>query len=189
MPHFRLFEKKEKKRTVINYISYLAIPTVLLFAAIMILFIKKNTFDEFLVGIKDGMELSLSLMPTFIILMVGVSMVSASGLPELLAKYLEPVGERVGVPVELIPLIILRPISGSGSNAVLADIFEKYGADSFVGCCASVFMASSETMIYVITVYFASVKVKKTGYAIPAASIVMLICIYLSCAVCKRILF
>ena len=179
----------QKKAVIINYISYFAIPAVLLFTSIAILFFKKNTFDEFFTGIKSGMELSVSLLPTFIILMVGVSMVSASGLPDLLAKYLEPVGERIGVPVELIPLIILRPFSGSGSNAVLADIFEKYGADSFAGCCASVLMASSETMIYVITVYFSSIKVKKTGYAIPAASIVMLVCIYLSCAVCKRMLF
>ena len=174
---------------IVNYISYLAVPAVLLLASLIILLYKKNSFDEFLIGVKSGMEMSVSLLPTFIILMVGVSMVSASGLPELLAKYLEPLGERTGVPVELIPLIILRPVSGSGSNAVLADIFEKYGADSFAGCCASVLMASSETMIYVITVYFSSVKVKKTGYAIPAASIVMLLCVYLSCEMCRRMLF
>jgi spore maturation protein B len=121
--------------------------------------------------------------------MVGVSMVSASGFVELLSGYLEPLGEKVGVPIEIIPLIILRPISGSGSNAVLADIFEKYGVDSFASSCASVLMASSETMIYVITVYFSSIKVKKTGYAIPAAVIIMLLCIYLSCFVCRRLLF
>lgn len=172
-----------------SYISYIAVPSVILFSALLILFIKKDATSEFFLGMKGGIELSLSLLPTFVMLMVGVSMVSASGFVELLSGYLEPLGEKVGVPVELIPLIILRPISGSGSNAVLADIFEKYGVDSFASSCASVLMASSETMIYVITVYFSSIKVKKTGYAIPAAVIIMLLCIYLSCFVCRRMLF
>ena len=169
-----------------SYVSFFAIPFVLLLAGSIILFVRRDSFDEFLLGVKSGMDITVSLLPTFIVLMVGVSMVSASGLPELLSELLSPVGSRLGIPVELMPLILLRPISGSGSNAVLADIFEKYGADSMIGYCASVLMASSETMIYVITVYFSSIKVKKTGYAIPAATVVMLLCIYLSCAVCRR---
>lgn len=172
-----------------SYISYLAVPSMILVSALLILFIKKEAFEEFSLGVKSGVELSLSLLPTFVVLMVGVSMVSKSGFVEILSKYLEPVGDKIGVPVELIPLIILRPISGSGSNAVLADIFEKYGVDSFASTCASVLMASSETMIYVITVYFSSVKIKKTGYAIPAAFIIMLLCIYLSCSLSRRLLF
>lgn len=172
-----------------SYISHIAVPLVILVSAFLLLFIKKDATSEFFLGMKSGMELSLSLLPTFVMLMVGVSMVSASGFVELLSGYLEPLGNKIGVPVELIPLIILRPISGSGSNAVLADIFEKYGVDSFASGCASVLMASSETMIYVITVYFSSIKVKKTGYAIPAAFIIMLLCIYLSCAVCRKLLF
>lgn len=168
-----------------EFLSSLAVPSVILFIALMLLFSKRSYFDDFLEGAKDGLQTAISLLPTLVALMVAVSMLSASGAVDYVAGLLAPVGEAIGVPMELLPLIITRPVSGSGSTAILADLFDQYGPDSFVGLCASVLMGSSETMIYVIAVYFSSVNVRKTRHALPAALLTMIFCIFFSCLLCR----
>ncbi|NLK38980.1 MAG: spore maturation protein [Clostridiales bacterium] len=166
-------------------LSSLAIPSVILLISLMLLFSKHAYFDEFLEGAKDGLRTGVNLLPTLVALMVAVSMLSASGAVDYVAGLLAPLGEAIGVPMELLPLIITRPVSGSGSTAILADLFDKYGPDSFTGLCASVIMGSSETMIYVIAVYFSSVNVKRTRHALPAAFLTMIFCIFFSCLICR----
>lgn len=168
-----------------EFLSALAIPSVILFLSLILLFSKRAYFDEFLEGAKDGLQTAVNLLPTLVALMVAVSMLSASGAVDYLAGLLAPVGDAVGVPMELLPLIITRPVSGSGSTAILSDIFDKYGPDSFVGLCASVIMGSSETLIYVVAVYFSSVHIKKTRHTLPAAFLTMLFCVFFSCFVCR----
>lgn len=87
-------------------------------------------------------------------LVVSVSMLSASGAVDFLSSLLSPLFEKLGIPTGMLPLIIMRPFSGSGSNAMIADIFDKYGADSLTAKTASVLLGSSETILYVFAVYF-----------------------------------
>lgn len=166
-------------------LSSYALPLAVCLFSLVLLFSRKTGFEEFLSGAGEGVKTSVSLLPTLCALMVAVSMFSASGLPELLASFFAPLCRALGLPSALLPLVFLRPFSGSGSNALLASLFETFGADSGVGFAASVLLGSSDTLFYILTVYFGSVGGKKTRYAFPAALIVMLFCLFLSLAVCR----
>ena len=104
-------------------------------------------------------------------LLTAVSMLRASGAIELLTKWLSPVAAAVGIPAETLPLVLLRPISGSAALAVGADLMAVHGPDSLIGRTAAVMLGSTETTFYTISVYFGAAGVKKTRYTIPAALI------------------
>lgn len=172
---------------IIKAISSYIIPTVLVVASLIILFSKKDYFSAFLDGALGGAKSAVSLLPTMCALIVGVSMLSASGITDYLARLLKPVFNLVGIPSEIITLILTRPISGSASLATFTEIIKTYGADSMAGLCASVIMASSDTVIYVISVYFSTSKIRKTRHALPIALFVSIFCVFLSCIVCNLI--
>jgi spore maturation protein B len=159
-----------------EYLSSLAIPLILAFAGCLMLFGKTPYFDSFTEGAKDGLKSAVSLLPTLVALMAGVGMLRASGFTEVLSSAIAPLTVKVGIPSELLPLLLVRPFSGSASTAAFSALLEEYGADSFVSLCASVIMGSSDTMVYVISVYFSSVGIKKSRYTIPSAIIVMIFC-------------
>lgn len=128
-------------------------------------------FDVFLEGAIDGLKIVLKLTPTLIALLTAISMLRASGAIELFAAAASPVTTPLGIPPEILPLAILRPISGSGSISLLADIIKTCGADSLAAKMACTVCASTETTLYTIAVYYGSVKVSKTRYTLPAALI------------------
>lgn len=112
-------------------------------------------------------------------------MFTASGAAELLSKLLSPVLNKVGVPSELAPLLIVRPLSGSGATALLTDVFEKHGPDSFIGLCASVISGSSDTVFYVTSLYMSGAGATRSSYTLPCAIAVMMIGILLSCVLVR----
>jgi len=171
-----------------NTISSAIIPAVIFVVAVLALLPKKNYFEAFLAGAKEGAMTCFNLLPAMAALMVALSMLSASGALDALTAFLAPFGEKIGVPTEILPLLITRPVSGSASNAAFAELIERYGADSFPSLCAAVIMGSSDTLIYVISVYFSPTQVKYTRHAFPAAALTMLLCIFVSCGV-ARVLF
>jgi len=126
-------------------------------------------FEAFKEGAAEGIELALRIMPTLIALLCAIGMLRASGALDAAVAVLSPLAEAVSMPRELLPLALLRPISGSGSLALVSDIIKTYGADSYIGRCASVMMASTETTFYTIAVYFGAVNVKKTAHTVWAA--------------------
>ena len=168
-----------------DLISTLAIPLVICTAALLMLFGKKDYFSLFTEGAKNGLRTSVSILPTLIALMIAINMLNASGILDPLSNLLSPVAERIGVPTEIIPLLLTRPVSGSASTAAYSSLLERYGADSFPALCASVIMGSTDTMLYVICLYFSSVGIKKTRYAIPTALAVMLFSVFFSCLICR----
>jgi spore maturation protein B len=117
--------------------------------------------------------------------MVAVAMLNASGAVEFAARLLSPPADAVGVPADLLPLLLTRPFSGSASTAGFAALLERLGPDSFTGLCASVIFGSSDTVVYIISVYFSSVGIKQTRHAFPTAFAVMLFCIFFSCFLCR----
>ena len=186
--HFRQSKYKPffKGHTkMIEYLSSLAIPLILAFAGCLMLFGKTPYFDSFTEGAKDGLKSAVSLLPTLVALMAGVGMLRASGFTEILSSAIAPLTDKVGIPSELLPLLLVRPFSGSASTATFSALLGEYGADSFVALCASVIMGSSDTLVYVISVYFSSVGIKKSRYAIPCALAVMIFCIVFSCLICR----
>lgn len=165
--------------------SAYVIPFVLLCVALVVLLGKRDYFSSFLDGALSGAKSSVKLLPTMCALIVGVSMLSASGASSFLAKVFAPVLELLGVPAELFTLIITRPLSGSASIATFTELLSTLGPDSFGSLCASVILASSDTVVYVICVYFSGSGIKKTRYALPVALFVSLFCVFLSCMLCK----
>lgn len=171
--------------SALEILSSLIIPIVLLVAAMTILFGKSDYFSCFLSGIKDGALSALKLFPTLCALVVGVSVFSSSGVCDFLTTLLAPICDLLKIPPELFPLIITRPLSGGASLATFEEILSKCGVDSYEALCASLIMASSDTVIYVISVYFSTTKVKKTKYALPCALFVSVFCVFLSCIVAR----
>lgn len=128
-----------------------------------------SVFDTFLLGAKEGMVSAVKLLPTLIGLVLAVTMVRESGLLELLCRAAAPMAEALGLSSEIIPLALLRPISGSGSSAYTLSLFRTFGPDSETGKIASVLSASTETTFYAVTVYFGVCRYKKLYYTVPAA--------------------
>ena len=170
---------------MIERLSALAIPAVICIAAALMLLGKKDYFSHFTLGAKDGLRTAASILPTLIALMIAINMLTASGILDALTLWLAPVSERVGIPSEILPLLVTRPVSGGASTAAYSALLERYGADSFPALCASVIMGSTDTMLYVICIYFSSVGIKKTRYAIPTALAVMLFSVFFSCLICR----
>ncbi len=128
-------------------------------------------FDLFVAGAKKGMSVAISVLPNLAGMLVAVSLMNASGLMDWLITALAPLVEGMGLPKEVAPLLILRPLSGSASLAMVENLLTTYGADTRIGMIASTLMGSSETIFYTICVYLSQVKDRSTGYAIPCALI------------------
>ncbi len=128
-----------------------------------------EVFDTFLEGAKGGISASMRILPTLIGLIVAVSMVRASGLLELLCSLAEPLAEAVGISPEILPLALLRPVSGSGSSAYTLSLLQQFGPESETGKIASVLASSTETTFYAIAVYFGACGYKRLRYTVPAA--------------------
>ncbi len=165
--------------------SNLILPLILSVFALFCLFSKKDTQNSFILGAKEGLNSSFALIPTLVLLLTAVSMFSASGAAELIAIPLSPILRKVGVPSELAPLLIVRPLSGSGATALLTDVFEKHGPDSFIGICASVISGSSDTVFYVTALYMSGAGATKSRYTLPCAIAVMIFGIILSCVLVR----
>lgn len=164
-----------------TYFAELIIPALLAVFGLCCAFSRKDMPGAFLDGAKEGLHSGIGLLPALVILMTAVTMFSASGLADAVSGVCAPFLSKMGIPEELVSFIIVRPVSGSGSIALLNEIFEKTGPDSFPSKCASVIMASSDTLIYVTAVYMSAAGVKKTRHTLPASFLVMLLGIFLSC--------
>jgi spore maturation protein B len=130
-------------------------------------FKKINVFDSFVDGAKDGFKTAVQLIPYLVGMLVAIGMLRASGFFDLLQKLLSPVLARWHIPSDIIPLVLVRPFSGSAANGVLADIIHQNGGDSWVSHLAATIMGSTETTFYVVAVYFGAVSIRHTRYAIP----------------------
>ena len=156
-------------------VSALLLPLVLLLSAVPMLLRRRDYFAVFTEGAREGATTALRLFPTMLSLTVALSMFQASGAVEFLSRHLAGVAGALGLPPEILPLIVTRPVSGSASTAAFVTLLDTVGADSFVACLASVIMGSSDTLIYVLSVYFSGTAVgklppvKDTRHAVPAA--------------------
>lgn len=128
-----------------------------------------DVFAAMTEGIADGLRVLLRIFPAVAALLTAVYALRASGALDALTGLLAPAFRLLGIPVETAPLVLLRPISGSGALAVAGDVMARYGPDSLAGRTAAVMLGSTETTFYVIAVYFGAAGVKKTRWAIPAA--------------------
>ncbi|MCM1289949.1 MAG: hypothetical protein NC132_03860 [Corallococcus sp.] len=164
-----------------NYV----VPVLLVLVLVYGLVKRVNVYDGFISGAKKSFDLSISVFPYLAAMFVMVNALHASGLDVYVTRFFSPPFKLLGVPQEVVQLILLRPFSGSGSLAILSDVYAAHGVDSYVGRCASVIMGSSETVFYVASVYFAGTKVKRTGFAIPIALFCNFVGSVVACALCR----
>lgn len=125
---------------------------------------REKVYDIFIDGVKEGFRIVVGIAPALVGLMVAVGVVRNSGALELLARLLTPIGNLLRIPAEIIPLILVRLFSTSAANGLVFDIFKEYGTDSQMGLLASIIMSCTESIFYIMSVYFLSVKVKKTRW-------------------------
>ncbi len=149
----------------------LLLPVLLFCTAIYALSKKQDVYTALLQGGRDGLRLLFTIAPALVMLLTAVHMLRASGALEAFCAWLKPFANAVGIPAEILPLVLLRPFSGSGTLAIGADIMSVYGVDSLIGRTAAIVLGSTETTFYTVSVYFGAVNIRKTRYAIPAALI------------------
>ena len=165
---------------VINFISNLAIPLIILLIVTYGLIEKNKVFDDFLEGAKEGIEIVFSILPTLVGLFVVIGALRNSGVLDIIIRFITPLLNVINFPSEIMPLAMLRPISGSGSIAVATDIMKNYGVDSTIGMIASTFMGSTETTLYTIAIYTSCVKIKKTRFVLFASLVADIVGILVS---------
>ena len=171
----------------INYISIIVMPLIILIIVIQGFRERIPAFDIFLKGATEGVEITFKIFPTLIGLFMAIGMLRNSGILDFITKLISPALTIVKFPSEVVPLALLRPISGSASMAIATDIIKQNGVDSFIGILASVIMGSTETTLYTIAVYTSSVKIKNTRGVLIAALIADAVGVITSLLICRAI--
>ncbi len=171
--------------TIVNFISNLAMPLIILLIVMYGLLEKNKVFDDFLEGAKEGIEIVFSILPTLIGLFVAIGALRNSGVLDMIIRIITPLLNVIHFPSEIMPLAMLRPISGSGSIAVATDIMKTYGVDNSIGMMASVIMGSTETTLYTIAIYTSCVKIKKTRFVLLASLVADMVGMLVSVGICR----
>lgn len=154
---------------MINYISAAAIPIIIVVIILYGLKEKKKVFDIFLEGSKEGLEIVIGLFPTLLGIFLAIGLLRSSGILDFIIGLISPITNLLNIPSQILPLAMLRPISGSASMGIAVDIMQKYGVDSLIGTIASTIMGSTETTFYTIAIYTSCIKVKKIRFILAAA--------------------
>jgi len=171
-------------RIILQSISLWAIPVLLVGIPLVGLIRGIKVYDVFIEGAKEGFQVAVRIIPFLVGILVAIGMFRASGAMDMLTDALRPLLSRTIFPPELFPLAVLRTLSGSGSLALTTDIVKRYGADSMLSRMAATLYGSSETLFYVLAVYFGAVGVKRTRHAIPSALVGDTVAALVAAAVC-----
>ncbi|MGM9522405.1 MAG: spore maturation protein [Oscillospiraceae bacterium] len=152
-----------------NVLTSAVVPVMIAGVVLAALFRGTDIFSVFVSGAKKGVGVVLRILPSLVSMLAAIYMLRASGLMDALSAAVSPVLKLLGIPPETCPLMLIRPLSGSGALAAGSDIIDLFGPDSLIGRTAAVMLGSTETTFYTISVYFGSLGIKNTRYAIPAA--------------------
>lgn len=166
--------------SVLNQISLFFIPGIITLVIFFGIYKGAPVYDLFIEGTKDGLKTAMEILPFIIAIFIGIEALVSSGAMQFLEGVLGPVFQFFGIPKELISLVLLRPVSGSGSLVLVEKIIEQYGPDSFIGRSASVMAGSCETVFYVLAVYFGATSVKNIKHAFSAGMVGYIVGIFAS---------
>ncbi|MBN1542059.1 spore maturation protein [candidate division KSB1 bacterium] len=175
-------------RNSVMFVSRWAIPFLLLTIPMIGFARKIKVYEVFVEGAKDGFHVAVRIIPFLVAILVAVGMFRASGGMEFFVRLLSPATSLIGMPAEVLPAALMRPLSGSGALGIITELINTHGPDSFIGRLASTLYGCTETTFYVIAVYFGAVQVKKTRFAIPAGLIADFVGILAAVFIC-RIMF
>ena len=170
---------------LLNLISLWALPVILLTVLTLGIFKKVPIYEEFTEGAKDGFKVSVKIIPYIVAIIVGISMLRASGAIEMLATFLAPILTKFNIPADTLPLMIVRSLSGSGALGIFSDIANNLGPDSYATKLSAIMLGSSETTFYVLAVYFGAVGISKIRYALIVGLLADLVGIIAAISVCN----
>lgn len=153
------------------FLTDLLIPGLLLGLCCAALAGKRDAYTLLITGAAEGLEVLKRVVPALVVLLAVVELLRTSGALALLTQWLTPLCNFTGIPPEVVPLLVIRPVSGSAALAVGGSLMAEYGPDSLVGRTAAILLGSTETTFYVVSVYFGTAGIRRTRYAIPAALI------------------
>lgn len=152
--------------SVISAAAKWAIPAVIFSVTVIALIKRINVYEAFIQGAQDGFTTAIKTIPFLVAMFVAISVFRASGAMDLFVKFVSPVTTALGIPAEILPLGIMRPLSGSGALGITAELIKTYGPDSFIGRLASTLQGSTDTTFFVLTLYFGSVGITRYRYAV-----------------------
>lgn len=156
------------------YVSDYIIPLIFFVVIGYGILCKAPVYDEFVKGAKDGLKVTVEIVPTLVGLMVAIGILRASGALTMLSDLIEPLIAKLMFPAQLVPLVIVKMFSSSAATSLLLDLFKEFGPDSYYGRLASIMMSCTETIFYTMSVYFLVAEVKKTRYTLAGALIATL---------------
>lgn len=160
---------------VLIHISNIIIPVVIFYIVATGLAQKQDVYSDFIKGAKDGFQTVIQIAPTLVGLMVAVGVLRASGFLAFLGSICEGVTRLVGIPSDMVPVVIVKLFSSSAATGLVLDIFKEHGTDSYIGLLTSIMMSSTETVFYTMSVYFLAAKVTKTRYTLAGALLATLV--------------
>lgn len=161
---------------MLNYL----VPIMVVYIIIYGLYKKVDIFNTFIEGVKDGLNITIKLFPTIFAMVIAINILTNSSLLFDISKLLNPIFKYISFPSEILPLALMKPVSGSSSIVILNDILSKYNPDSYIGRIASVIGGATDTTIYILSLYFGSIGIKKTKYALIVGLIADLLCIIIA---------
>ncbi len=170
---------------VVRAVSLLAVPAMLCLMPLYAAVRRIKVYEEFIEGAKEGFQVALRVIPFLVAILTAIGMFRAAGGIELVAKGLSPVLNRIGFPVELLPMVLVRPLSGSGTIGLFTDLVSQQGADHILSRMGATILGSTETTFYVLAVYFGSVGVRRTRHAVPAGLVADVVGVIASISVCR----
>ncbi|MFU7516600.1 spore maturation protein [Clostridium sp. HCS.1] len=171
-----------------QYITKSIIPIIVVIIITYGMIKGKKVYEWFIEGAKEGLKVCLNIFPYLLAMIIAVNIFREAKLLDLLNNMIAPVGSLIGLPKEIIPLVLIKPLSGSGAIGILTDIVKTYGPDSYIGLIASVIMGTTETIFYTITVYFGAVQIKKIRHTLWAAVLADLTAIIISIFLVSKLL-
>ena len=152
----------------LDAVSLYAIPVIILVIVTYAIFKGVKVYEVFTDGAKEGFMTGVRIIPFLVAMLVAIGVFRASGAMAYLAQFLSPLTELIGMPAEVLPMAIMRPLSGGGADGVMNELFKAHGPDSFIGRMASIMAGSTDTTFYVLAVYFGAVSIRKTRHALPS---------------------
>ncbi|GGH69017.1 spore maturation protein B [Compostibacillus humi] len=164
----------------LSAISTWIIPSFLLIVLITAYMKKIPSYELFVEGGKEGVKLAFSLLPFLVGMLVAISILRSSGALDAFIQLISPLLMKAGIPPDIIPLALVRPISGNAALGVMTEIISTHGPDSFIGILASTIQGSTDTTLYILTVYFGAVGIKRMGYALKVGLLADLVGIIVS---------
>ncbi|MGG7059552.1 spore maturation protein [Clostridium nigeriense] len=171
-----------------QYITKSIIPIIVVIIITYGMIKGKKVYEWFIEGAKEGLKVCLNIFPYLLAMIIAVNIFREAKLLDILNNIISPVSSLIGLPKEIVPLVLVKPLSGSGALGILTDIVKTYGPDSYIGLIASVIMGTTETIFYTVTVYFGAIQIKKIRHTVWAAILADLTAIIVSILLVSKLL-